>query len=450
MLICLANRARKAVDMSESKAGGEEKKNDTRMAESTESGLTAETRYVSAPEPFESLQTIEANNTLASSETERGVSKTQVSVQPANGAPRSPVENVTQFSKQRYRTYQELGSGGMGVVKLADDLLIQRQVAVKTLREGDSEKAREGFLRESRVQGRLQHPNIVTVYDAGVLESGELAIVMQYIRGRNLSDILNSLRAMNVADHRRFPLEARLDIFAAVVNALSYAHGENLIHCDVKPANVIVGDHGEVWLADWGIARAIPGAGPHASAATKSGSVPLDTGTIKEGAVFGTPRYMSHEQASGTVRLIDPRSDIYSAFVLLFELVTLTDWIPSGLTLQDTIEAAKKRTPPSISDAVFDHDGQDAVPTELRYFLQKGLASDQDKRFDDCDEVLRELLRIRNGKFAIRCPITLVKRLQNSLSHAIDRRPQLVIFALLFLLAVWVLGVVGGVMYAFA
>ena len=142
MLICLANRARKAVDMSESKAGGEEKKNDTRMAESTESGLTAETRYVSAPEPFESLQTIEANNTLASSETERGVSKTQVSVQPANGAPRSPVENVTQFSKQRYRTYQELGSGGMGVVKLADDLLIQRQVAVKTLREADSEKAR--------------------------------------------------------------------------------------------------------------------------------------------------------------------------------------------------------------------------------------------------------------------------------------------------------------------
>lgn len=271
---------------------------------------------------------------------------------------------------------------------------------------------------------------------------------MQYIRGRSLSEILESLRGMDVADHRRFPLEARLDIFAAVVNALSYAHGENLIHCDVKPANVIVGDHGEVWLADWGIARGIPRTDTNASPETKSGSLPLDTGTLKEGTVFGTPRYMSPEQASGMVQLIDARSDIYSAFVLLFELVTLTDWIPSGLTLHDTIKAAKTRTPPPISDAVFVHDGQESVPTELRYFLQKGLASEQSKRFADCDDVLSELLRIRNGKFAIRCPITLVKRLQNKVSHAIDRHPQLVIFTLLLLFAVWGLGIVGGVLYA--
>ena len=327
-------------------------------------------------------------------------------------------------------------------------MLIQRQVAVKTLRGHETAKAKDGFLRESRVQGRLQHPNIVTIYDAGVLDSGELAIVMQYIRGRSLSEILESLRGMDVADHRRFPLEARLDIFAAVVNALSYAHGENLIHCDVKPANVIVGDHGEVWLADWGIARGIPRTDTNASPERKSGSLPLDTGTLKEGTVLGTPRYMSPEQARGMVQIIDARSDIYSAFVLLFELVTLTDWIPSGLTLHDTIKAAKTRTPPPISDAVFVHDGQESVPTELRYFLQKGLASDQSKRFADCDDVLSELLRIRNGKFAIRCPITLVKRLQTKLSHAIDRHPQLVIFTLLLLFAVWGLGIVGGVLYA--
>ena len=109
----------------------------------------------------------------------------------------------------------------MGVVKLADDLLIQRQVAVKTLRGRENAKAKDGFLRESRIQGRLQHPNIVTIYDAGVLDSGELAIVMQYIRGRSLSEILESLRGMDLADRRRFPLEARLDVFAAVVNAFS-------------------------------------------------------------------------------------------------------------------------------------------------------------------------------------------------------------------------------------
>ena len=428
--------------MSEGKAGHEERDIGTRQTEGTELDLTAETRFASDSEPVESLSTI------ASSNTENTDPQTLVSIQHGGSLSVGFMEKIGQLSEGRYSIHQKLGSGAMGVVKLADDLLIQRQVAVKTLRGRESQKAKEGFLRESRVQGRLQHPNIVTIYDAGVLDSGELAIVMQYIRGRSLSEILDRLRGMDVADHRRFPLEARLDIFAAVVNALSYAHGENLIHCDVKPANVIVGDHGEVWLADWGIARGIPRTDTNASAETKSGSLPLDTGTLKEGAVFGTPRYMSPEQASGMVQLIDARSDIYSAFVLLFELVTLTDWIPSGLTLHDTIKAAKKRTPPPLSDAAFDHDGQDSVPTELRYFLQKGLARDQEKRFANCDDVLSELLRLRNGKFAIRCPITLVKRLQNRLSHVIDRHPQLVIFTLLLLLAVWGLGVVGGVLYA--
>lgn len=434
--------------MSEGEAREGDKDINTHNTEGTESDLTGETRFASPAEALESLNTIGPVDTVASSNTENGDSPTLVSVQHERGRSIGAVENVGELSKDRYRVHQKLGSGGMGVVKLADDLLIQRQVAVKTLRGRESAKAKDGFLRESRVQGRLQHPNIVTIYDAGVLDSGELAIVMQYIRGRSLSEILESLRGMDVADHRRFPLEARLDIFAAVVNALSYAHGENLIHCDVKPANVIVGDHGEVWLADWGIARGIPRTDTNASPETKSGRLPLDTGTLKEGTVFGTPRYMSPEQASGMVQLIDARSDIYSAFVLLFELVTLTDWIPSGLTLHDTIKAAKTRTPPPISDAVFVHDGQESVPTELRYFLQKGLASDQSKRFADCDDVLSELLRIRNGKFAIRCPITLVKRLQNKLSHAIDRHPQLVIFTLLLLFAVWGLGVVGGVLYA--
>ena len=123
----------------------------------------------------------------------------------------------------------------------------------------------------------------------------------------------------------------------------------------------------------------------------------------------------------------------------------MSDWISSKLTLRDTLEAAANRSVPSIHDAVFD---QESVPTELRCFLQKGLACNRDECFADCGEVLHELLRIRNGDCAIRCPITLVKRLQTMLSHAIDRRPQLVIFLLLFAFVVWVGGLIGGVLYA--
>jgi len=367
-------------------------------------------------------------------------------------------ELVASLPEGRYRIHEELGSGAMGVVHLAEDSLIQRQVAVKTLKLEQSEKRQRGFLRETRVQGCLQHPNIVTVYDAGVDKAGEFAIVMQYIQGQNLSDVIDRLRAGDRTYHQRFSLESRLDVFGAVVNALSYAHNKGLIHCDVKPANVIIGDHGEVWLADWGIARRTPafregkfprtdpaaGTSSDASRQTK----PLEDEPPQQGAIFGTPRYMSPEQAQGNVREVDGKSDLYSAFILLYELLTLSDWISSKLTLRDTLEAAANRSVPSIHDAVFDQVNQGSVPTELRYFLQKGLACNRDERFADCGEVLHELLRIRNGDCAIRCPITLVKRLQTMLSHAIDRRPQLVIFLLLFAFVVWVGGLIGGVLYA--
>ncbi|MCH1438583.1 MAG: serine/threonine protein kinase [Rubripirellula sp.] len=390
---------------------------------------------------------------------------------PVNSAPKPSLGNqqsheatsqrwelLSALPQHRYRIQEKLGSGAMGVVNLADDLLIQRQVAVKTLKREQSETRRQGFLRETRIQGRLQHPNIVTLYDAGFDESGTLAIVMQYINGQTLSDLIDRMRFGDQRIRDRFSLEARLDVFASIINALSYAHNKNLIHCDVKPANVIIGDHGEVWLADWGIARtkptvpeakvSDPNASPKESNVASRHTTPLSEGATVPAAIFGTPRYMAPEQASGNVHEVDEKSDIYSAFILLFELLTLSDWISSKLTLHETLEAARSSSVLSIHDAVFDQKNEDSVPTELRYFLQKGLAHDREERFADCNEVLQGLLKIRNGDFAIQCPITLVKRGQNILSHAIDRHPRIVIFLLLFACIVWLCGVTGGILYA--
>ena len=143
--------------MSEGKAGHEERDIGTRQTEGTELDLTAETRFASDSEPVESLSTI------ASSNTENTDPQTLVSIQHGGSLSVGSMEKIGQLSEGRYSIHQKLGSGAMGVVKLADDLLIQRQVAVKTLRGRESQKAKEGFLRESRVQGRLQHPNIVTI-----------------------------------------------------------------------------------------------------------------------------------------------------------------------------------------------------------------------------------------------------------------------------------------------
>ncbi|MCP4890128.1 MAG: serine/threonine protein kinase [Planctomycetaceae bacterium] len=356
----------------------------------------------------------------------------------------------------RYRMMQSLGSGAMGTVKLADDLLIERQVAVKTLKPSGASSIGGRFLHEVRMQGQLQHPNIVTIYDAGLDEKESYAIVMEYIRGENLATIIDRLRDNRVVEQKRFPLEARVDIFVAVLNALSYAHNQGLLHCDVKPANVIIGEHGEVWLADWGIARPKTALQKKAATADSDSARKNAAETLRESngnkeptkpAIFGTPRYMSPEQASGNLAEIDEKSDIYSAFILLFEFLTLNEWISSQLTLQDTLAAARTKSVPQIADAVFDQQAK-SVPTEMRYFLQTGLAHDRSERFTSCEHALCELNRIRAGRFAVRCPITFVKRIQNLLADAIDRWPQRVIFALLLSVIIWGLGLAGGILYA--
>lgn len=200
----------------------------------------------------------------------------------------------------RYRVEAMIGRGSMGAVYLGRDPQIGRQVAIKTLaltREfsGDQlAEARERFFREAETAGRLQHPDIVTIFDAG--ESQDLAwIAMELVNGHDLQ--------MDAVPGRLLPLPLALEITARVAEALAYAHSQGVVHRDIKPANVMVdAATGLVKVMDFGVARI------------------TDANRTRTGLVLGTPSYMSPEQMAG--RPVDGRSDLYSLGVMLFQLLT--------------------------------------------------------------------------------------------------------------------------------
>lgn len=200
----------------------------------------------------------------------------------------------------RYQIERELGRGAMGAVYLGRDPKIGRQVAIKTMalsREfaGDElVEARERFFREAETAGRLQHPDIVTIFDAG--EERDLAyIAMEYLKGDNLQAYTQPPKLL--------PVVTVLQIVARVADALHYAHSQGVVHRDIKPANVVVDLSADVVkVTDFGIARV------------------ADSARTRTGMVLGTPSYMSPEQLAG--RRVDGRSDLYSLGVMLFQLLT--------------------------------------------------------------------------------------------------------------------------------
>lgn len=199
----------------------------------------------------------------------------------------------------RYQVEKELGKGAMGVVYLGKDPKIGRVVAIKTMAlsqefEGEElDDARERFFREAETAGRLQHQNIVTIFDAG--EEHDLAyIAMEFLKGKDLADVTK--------DGSLLPIPKVLSIVARVAEALAYAHKQNVVHRDIKPANIMYEiDSDTVKVTDFGIARI------------------TDSSKTKTGLVLGTPSFMSPEQIAG--KKVDGRSDLYSLGVMLFQML---------------------------------------------------------------------------------------------------------------------------------
>ena len=219
---------------------------------------------------------------------------------------------------QRYEARAVLGEGGMGEVRLCRDHLVGRDVALKVMQPGAAAhvESRERFVREARVQGQLEHPAIVPVYDLGVAPRGYAYFTMKRIRGRTLDEIIKLLAAGDAAAAAKYTRRRLLTAFGSVCQAIDFAHQRGVLHRDLKPSNVILGDHGEVYVLDWGLAKA---AGVEDRVGEAVDDLPSATGRTLQGTLLGTPGYMAPEQARGEP--LDHRADLFAAGIVLWELL---------------------------------------------------------------------------------------------------------------------------------
>ncbi len=266
----------------------------------------------------------------------------------------------------RYLVESELGRGGMATVFKGTDTVLGRPVAVKVLSpqySGDANFVTR-FRREAQAAARLNHPNLVSVYDTGT-DDGVHFIVMEYVEAKTLADYL--------AGGGRIMPERSIEIAEAVCVALSVAHAHGIIHRDIKPANVMITSKGDVKVTDFGIARVISGADTLAQTA----------------AVLGTASYLSPEQAQS--QPVDERSDIYSLGVALYEMVTgRPPFSGDSPVMVASKHVLEQPTPPSKVNA--------DVSPELEAVIMKAMAKNPDNRYQDADEMRADLERARLGQ----------------------------------------------------
>jgi serine/threonine-protein kinase len=271
---------------------------------------------------------------------------------------------IDQVLDGRYRVVRKLGTGGMATVYLAEDQELGRRVAIKLLDERHAQDAQfvERFRSEAKNAAVLSHPNIVSIYDRGAA-NGTYYIAMEYLEGKTLKELL--------VERGPTPIRVAIDYMHQILAALAFAHRNGIVHRDIKPHNVVVGPDGRVKVTDFGIART------GASELTEAGSI------------IGTAQYLSPEQARGVPAV--PASDLYSAGIVLYEMLTGT--VP--YTGDTPLEIAMKHlsaTPeaPSVR--------RDGIPHDLDLVALRALAKDPDERYGSAEEMDADLARIAGGK----------------------------------------------------
>lgn len=303
----------------------------------------------------------------------------------------------------------------MGVVYLAEDTLLGRRVAIKTLhsRTGHDPQFRARFVREARAVSALSHPHIATIYDYGETEEGEPYIVMELIRGSTLGELMLT---------EKLTVGRSIEIIKQVGEALAEAHHHGIIHRDIKPSNIAINERGRVKVLDFGLAKQVA---LSSDADSDPEQQTLMVSHTREGVIVGTPLYLSPEQALGNQ--IDARSDLFSLGGLLYECIAGKPPF-FGKSTADICAKVLRDDPPPPSSLNRD------IPKELDRVALKCLAKEPDARYQTADDVVTALARIQSNllseatKTVMRLvPATAAPRASGTLATISDifRRPRL-------------------------
>lgn len=334
-------------------------------------------------------------------------------------------------SGPRYLAQGELGRGGMGRVLEALDRRLDRVVAVKESFATDDD-GRQRFEREVAITARLEHPSIVPLYDAGVTADGRAFYVMRKVSGRGLDRVMSELPTL---DDRLGLLPAML----AACDAVAHAHARQVVHRDLKPGNILIGDYGETMVIDWGLAKALgesepprapaeaaperdgehaasragartgartgPRTGPRTAPPPSAPPLPPDDLHTVAGSVFGTPGFMSPEQARGET--IDPRADVYALGATLYHL--LAGRPPHvGKSATEVIDRVRLEPPPPLSQVC------PGAPAELVAIVEKAMAFELSGRYPDASALAGDLRRFLAGQLVAAHRYTWWQRLRRA------------------------------------
>jgi serine/threonine-protein kinase len=307
---------------------------------------------------------------------------------------REALQQLGVFREPRVEPLRAVGHGGVGRVDAVFDHVLRRTAARKSLLEhhhGNPRKLRQ-FVREARITSQLDHPAIVPVHDLATDDSGQLYFGLKLVEGRTLSQLIDTWREVGVEEAALLDV---LDALVKVCDALALAHSRDVVHCDVKPENIMIGDYGETYLMDWGAALVLPeqGAGPGGAWLKRMQNPrPSLPGDSQDDTIGGTPEYMSPEQARGEAERIDPRTDVFGLGATLYEV--LTGRSPYADVDEFTaLELAERGWFSPLSELI----EEEFIPPLLARVIERAMALEKEERYETIEAMRSDLVRYLRG-----------------------------------------------------
>ncbi|MCI7643109.1 MAG: serine/threonine protein kinase [Lentisphaeria bacterium] len=305
----------------------------------------------------------------------------------------------------KYKFIRSIGFGGMKSVLLVRDKDSARNVAMATIPDFKERTQAEldRFIREARITARLEHPNIVPIHDIGVDSAGAPYFTMKFLRGTSLATVIRKLRDGDKNIIEKYNIDQLMLVFRRICNAIAFAHSQNIIHLDLKPDNIHIGEFGEVLVLDWGLAKFMDdhdreedeeeeNLTAEAESRAKSDTGKQNIFATLDGVAKGTPGYMAPEQAAGKNNEKDARTDIYALGAILYSMLTFK----SPFAGNELNEVLKNTILGKLEHEEFVNPDR-PIPEALAAICRKALARNPGNRYNSVDELRQEIKAYMGG-----------------------------------------------------